>query len=1026
MVKPYPCQGCIKNAGMDMSFAHLHSQSNYSFKYGTIPLERLVELSFQNGFGAACLADREGLYGAVEFYRMCVDADIKPVIGVEMETELGRLLLYAKNYDGYGNLCRLVTEKRLYGSSITRETLNFMRDGVLAVIMESSSIGELKDIFNDDLYLKFENIPYEKNLLRLKVNIMLANRFGIKPVAANRVAFESYNDYPAHMILRAIDKNCLLSDLEGDDCAPASAYFRGKEDTKKLLLDFPGAIRNIGEVVEKCNLQLPIGELKFPRIDTGKKTAYEKLRDTCLRGLDRKYPKNYGTAISRLEFELETVRRMGFCEYFLVVHDITRYCRRNHIPVVGRGSAAGSLISYLLGYTEVDPIKNDLYFERFLNQARSDPPDVDLDLCWKSRDRVLEYVYKKYGANRVAMISSYITMQARMAVREICKVFGLPSDEISRFTKRLPYGPLSELKERSGRYPESLHLPLNDKPYRDIMDAAININGFPRHLSIHCGGIVISPTEITDLVPLEMSAKGIAITQYDMYGIDKLGLVKIDLLGQRALTVIKETSEMVRDKTGGFPKIPDYDELTYGKLRQGRSLGVFQIESPGMRAVLRDIEPKEENDITLALALIRPGASDSGMKQVFLDRHRMKIKPAYPHPSLKPVLGETLGTVIYQEQVLRIAEIAAGFDLNKADLLRRAMTKERGVDVMRKLRDSFVKGAMENGYDEKTSIDLFLSLAKFAGYGFCKAHAATYAHVSYKAMYLKTHFPLEYMCSVLNNRLGYYAPSVYLEETRRLGIEIRGLDVLKSEIDFMVEDNAIRVGLSQVKNLSTSVMKNIITERRYHRFENLYDFIRRVRPSKNDCVNLIQCGAFAFTSKSGPSLMWELEVVYEPAIKSRTDDLFASQPPSSVSRVPEMPDYPLEKKIEYEMEMLEMSPSAHPMECAPRPYDAVSSAEMADNMNKTVRMVGYLSDRKRIKTRDGKIMQFLTLEDEFDTFEAVLFPDTYMTFGDTAFTYKLLDISGKIEKNGGNLALTAGSVKPYIFPGGKLKKRKRA
>jgi DNA-directed DNA polymerase III PolC len=1001
---------------MATSFAQLHSQSNFSFKYGTMSFERLADLSIENGFDAACLTDRDGLYAAVEFYKYCLECGIKPVVGVELETECGRLLLYAKNNDGYSNLCRLVTEVKLHRKPLTRETLNYLSDGVLAMIIDSDLSDksdhpeDLKEIYGEDLYVKIENNPIDGDLSGLKKNLRIAERLEIKPVAANRVAFENHDDYYTHQVLRAIDKNCLLSDLENGDTASRSAFFRNQKEIEKLFEDFPAALYNIGEVIEKCNLNLPLGELKFPSIDTGGISACEKLKGICISNLREKFNRVTGQIVSKLEFELETVCGMGFCEYFLVVYDITQYCRRNQIPIVGRGSAAGSLISYLLDYTEVDPIKNNLYFERFLNQARSDPPDVDLDLCWKSRDRVLDYVYEKYGHDRVAMICSYITMQ----------------DDISRFTKRLPYGPLSELKDRRGKYAESLHLPLNDKPYRDILDIAIRINGFPRHPSIHCGGIVISPGEITGLVPLELSAKGIAITQYDMHGIDKLGLVKIDLLGQRALTVIKETMDAVNTKEGCYPSIPEYDEKTYENLRAGRSLAVFQIESPGMRALLRDIRPREENDVTLALALIRPGASDSGMKQVFLDRYQGREKTLYPHPSLKPVLEETLGTVIYQEQVLKIAEIAAGFNLNQADLLRRAMTKERGVTMMRQLRDSFIEGARRNGLDEKTATDLFLNLAKFAGYGFCKAHAATYARVSYRAMYLKTYFPLEYMCAILNNHLGYYAPSVYLEEARRLGIEIRGVDVMKSDYDFTVEDNAIRTGLSQVKNLPASIIERIIEERNHQSFEDLFDFVYRIRPSRNDCENLIKCGAFSFTGKSGPSLMWELEIVYPAAMRNDPAGFFKPAAPGAVRNVPDLPDYPIEKRIEYEIEILEMSPLRHPLAVIPRPIEAVGSSDLKDNLNRRVRMVGYLVDRKRIKTRDGKVMQFLTMEDENDTFEAVLFPDAYMKFGDVAFSYRVLDIEGKIEMNGGNIAIVADSVRPYTYPGGKIKKRKRA
>jgi DNA-directed DNA polymerase III PolC len=963
--------------------------------------------------------------------------NIKPILGVELDTESGPVLFIAKDFVGYGNLCRLSTIAKLEERTPTIDDIAAHRTGLIAIIFhsafdnpqsairnpQSDGLAAIHEIFADALYFGLVNYGDITSQIRMRKALRIAAEFDIKTVAANPIAFMTSDDYPAHRVLRAIGEIVPVDQLPAERCEDPRADFKTNAEYAKLFREHPDSIARTVEIAEKCNLELPLGKLNFPRYETkSDKTNPRLLYELAFAGLQRRYRKHKGDAISRLEYELNVIERAGFVDYFLIVNDIIDFCRRERIPCVGRGSAASSIVSYCLGITEVCPIEQDLYFPRFLNEARRDPPDIDIDLCWKRRDDVLEYVYDRYGRDRVAMICTLNTFAVRGAIREVAKAFGLSGDEISDFTKRISSnGLIGSMKNRIKTTPEARHLPIHTEPYKSIIEIAARIEGYPRHLGIHSGGIVISPGQLLDYVPLQLAAKGIAITQYDMYSIDDLGLVKIDLLGQRGLSTIEEARDIIAVKTGRRPDdIPDGDPKTYDLIRRGKTIGIFQIESPGLRALFIAMKPKAMNDITLALSLIRPGASESGMKKIFLERLFGRLPVEYPHPSLEPALKETLGNIIYQEQVLKVAVALAGFTPEQGDLLRRSMTKDRSNRDFAVMHEAFMRQSSRRGVTNAVASHVFDMIAQFANYGFCKAHAATYAMLAYRGAYLKAHHPVEYMASMLNNFAGYYQHRVYVEEARRFGARLmlpsidRPSDVCFARANPLRADGAdLHIGFLFVRNLSRNTISSIIAERARGRFASLFDFLARVRPSIDEAENLIRCGALDCLGQTRPQILWLMRVFGEKRLKMQTDaptlDGFSVSDPG-LAFLPSLPDYTIDQRLQAESDILEMSVTCHPMERISTNNGHVRSHDLPRLENKRVRIMGLVADRKRIKTANGKQMVFLSMEDQFDMFEVTLFPDIYQRVGERIFRKPILDIEGTVQTDLGGLTVVAEKI----------------
>jgi len=883
------------------TFVHLHTHSYYSLLDGIASPEELVIAAKKNRMKALALTDHNGLYGAVEFYQKAREYNVKPIIGSEITFSNGfKLILLAKNDTGYRNLCQLLTLGHLNGGHLKftlqpKELLRY-HDGLIALSGGHKSqihhllskrrleeaieqVQHLKKIFDDDFYLELQHFYPEHAIVNLRLRDLSAE-YKVPMVVTNDVHFISIRDWSLRRTMHAIDANTVLDKIE--TAGSSEQYFKSAGQMCELFKSYPSALSNSARIAEKCDFDFQLGRLVFPSVELPEEeTSFSWLWKKSFEGATKRYQPLTRDVVNRLQYELQTIHTLGFAEYFLIVKDIVDYCHSRHIPCVGRGSAADSLVSYVLEITQVDPIRHNLYFERFLNPERSDPPDIDLDLCWKNRDQVLEYVYKKYGNDRTAMICTFNTFQNRSSIRDIAKTHGIPDDEISKITKYLPHRHIDEIEETVNTLPELRELRHNISLYQEIVRTAGRISDFPRHLSVHPGGVIIAPDKITFYTPLEVAGKGLVISHYDMYSIEKLGLVKMDLLGVRSLSIITDCIREVRNdldrhsnRATGPNKAPDFffknsetlspldlktipedDPEITAYIRSGSTMGCFQLESPAMRGLLKKMTIENVDDVITAVAVIRPGASGSGMKDVYIKRRAGLEKATYIHPTLEAALKDTYGVVIYQEQVLQVAHFVADLSLSEADILRRAMTKSRTKKEFLTIHQSFIKGALKKGLTADQAETVWQFLSQFTGYGFNKAHSATYGTIAYQTVFLKFYFPVEYMCAVLNNHGGFYSKMAYIEECRRMGIKLLPPDVNFSLERFNCENDAIRCGLLPVFELTRRTIRNILSERQKRRFTDLYDFIQRTRAGEKEVQHLIKSGALNSVHPSAPQLL---------------------------------------------------------------------------------------------------------------------------------------------------------------------------
>ncbi|MCC6698261.1 MAG: DNA polymerase III subunit alpha [Candidatus Hydrogenedentes bacterium] len=988
---------------------HLHVHSNHSLLEGTAEPRALVARAVEYGLKALALTDTGGLYGGIPFYRAAREAGVKPIRGAAFD---GTLLL-ARDRGGYAQLCRLVTAYHLDPDFDLADQI--FDDSIFVLASDLGLIAELRARGVHPLVA-----VTHYGGARSRYSAARAREFalahGLRPVAVTPVYFIERDHHRIHRVLAAIRHNATIDTLPPNGIAPAEAWFRSPHDLERLYEDWPETLENIAWVVEHCNLELEFGRPLFPETELPYgETPFSYLWKLAFDGVKDRYRPLRPEVTKRLQYELDIINQLGFAPYFLVVNDIVRYAREHGIPIVGRGSAANSLVSYALGITRAEPFKYDLYFERFLNLSRTDCPDIDLDICWRRRDDVIDYVYRRYGADRVAMICTLNTFQARSAVREVAKAFGMTESEAGEITRQLPHYRAADIRAVVQFLPECRNLRIDEEPLRSIVSISEFIDGSPRHLSIHSGGVVIAPQPLTDFVPLQRATKGILITQYDMGPVEELGLVKMDLLGHRSLTVIDETLQKVWDNRGirlDIEHLPDPDALTASLIRAGRTIGCFQIESPAMRALLRHTLASNTDMLIKTLSLVRPGPSGSGMKKHFIDRHLGKEKTEYLHPSLEAVLGDTYGVMLYQEDILKVASVIAGMDLAEADALRRAMTKKRYPAEMAKSMRTFIGKAVANGVPEATAEEIWALIANFAKYSYCKAHASTYGEIAYQCTYLKAHFPAEFLSSVLSNRGGYYYPAVYLEEAKRFGIEILPPDVNLSLFTYTVEGDAIRVGFVEVRNLAQSAVEAIFAARRETPIRNLADLLRRTGIGRADAEILIHSGACDSFGQTRTALLWELSLIMgqgnkqSPAFARETPDgewgsgtLF----PVEGARVltPRLPDLSRRKRTDQIWNALGLIPSTHPLEYyLPALVDRalVLSSDMPLYTGRSVTMIGWLVAERRVGLKDRGAMKFLTFEDPAGVFEGVLFPDAYQACGHLLTSHGPYFVTGEIQE----------------------------
>ncbi len=814
-------------------------------------MDRLLEKAKALNMPALAITDHNRLTGAIRFYEKAKVLGIKPIVGTEIDLEDGyHLTLLCKNMRGYTSLCRLLTEAHMTNKGkqpcVPKEVLGKFSAGLIA--LSGCSKGKLptligkgkteqakkaaclyREIFGYNFFVELIRYPSRDGLSGSRGLAIFAKEEGIPVVATNNVHYAAMKEYKVKELLNAIDQNIPVSQLPG--YRTVEQYLKSPKEMTRLFKDIPEAISMTEEVASRCNLELDIGKLHFPKFEVPQgETQHSYLSKLALAGASRKYGSVTPKIRNRLEKELETIKKLGFCGYFLAVWDIVRWAKKRGIRCQARGSAADSLVVYALDISTVDPIQYDLLFERFMHPLRREPPDIDLDIDRRRRDEVRDYIYQKYGAGNIACVGTINTYRARGAIRDAGKALQIPKEIIEEACKGIHYLSASQLLEYADSLPELKKNTVYKSPeLKKFFELCVAIDGFPKHLSVHLGGLLIGDGRLSDLVPLEWSSGGDIISQYDKDDVEKLGLVKIDLLSLPTLTVIGNTLSNIKKNRGidvDLDKIPKNDREAFAMLRDGKTIGIFQLESPAQREMAGRLLPNRFEDIIVSISLVRPGPLKSSMDKVYLPRRHGREPITYLHPKLQNALSETLGVILYQEQVLKVAHDLAGMSYAEADGFRRAMTHDRTEEEMEKMRDSFISCSRKNGVSRKIAEKVFEQLAAFAAYGFCKAHAVAYAVLAYQTLWLKGHYPAEFFAAVLSNQpMGYYPPRVLVADAKRFGVEILPPDINNSFDCYTVENGAIRVSLKQLKGVSEEALESILSARADGKFTSLRDFV---------------------------------------------------------------------------------------------------------------------------------------------------------------------------------------------------------
>jgi error-prone DNA polymerase len=1013
-----------------MGFIHLHVHSQYSFLDGASSLDGLLEKAKTLDMPALALTDHDRLTGAIRFYEKAKALGIKPIIGVELTLEGGyHLTLLCKDRKGYSNLCRLLTEAHLANKdknpAATRDMLARYHEGLIA--LSGCSRGELptllmkgktdlakeaadfyREIYGSDFFIEMIRYPSGGNSLDGYRLAAFAKEQGIPVVATNNVHYAEMDDYKIKELLNAIDQNSPISRLSG--YRTVEQYLKSPGEMARLFRDIPEAITMTEKIASRCNLELDIGKLHFPRFDVPEgETDYSYLSKIAREGVMRKYGRITQKIGDRLNRELATIRKLGFCGYFLVVWDIVHWARERGIRCQARGSAVDSLVVYALDISTVDPIEHDLLFERFMHDLRHEPPDIDLDIDRRRRDEVRNYIHGKYGSENVACVGTINAYMARGAIRDVGKAMQLSKETIDEACKGIHWLSASQLLEYADSRPELKKSDVYRRPeLAEFFKLCVAIDRFPKHMSVHLGGLLIGNGRLSDLVPLEWSSGGDIISQYDKDDIEKIGIVKMDLLSLPTFTVIEDTVNSIKnnhDVDFDLNGIDRNDPSSFAMLRDGKSIGTFQLESPAQREMAGRLLPNCFEDIIVSISLVRPGPLKSNMDKAYLPRRHGKEPVTYLHPRLRRALGETLGVVLYQEQVLKVAHDLAGMSYAEADGFRRAMTHDRTEEEMEKMRDSFIAGAARNGVSRHVAEKVFEQLSAFAAYGFCKAHAAAYAELAYQTLWLKCHYPAEFMAAVLSNQpMGYYPPRTLVADTRRNGIEVLPVDINKSKDNYIVENGAMRISLRQLKGMSEEALASILSERGKGRFTSLRDFVLRTNTSQFIVENLIKVGAFdSLGDRSG--LLGQIAELMnlKRKVGKGARSLFKDTPPEQRATAGIIGDdtTDIKSRMLIERELLSLDLSAHPLDFLPREKAVTRMKDLHKvPTGKTVRVMGSVIRYQTPPTRNGNRVVYVIMEDGTGVADVTVFGDVQEKCGEVLFREGWLKVRGKVQRRG--------------------------
>ncbi|NLW91701.1 MAG: DNA polymerase III subunit alpha [Syntrophomonadaceae bacterium] len=1014
-------------------FVHLHNHSEYSLLDGACRVRDMVKRAVELDMPAVAITDHGVLYGVIDFYREAKKQGIKPIIGCEVyvapRSRLDKekafddnpchLTLLCRDQQGYNNLVQLVSRAYLegfyYKPRVDRELLEEYSGGLIA--LSGCVAGELprllltgryeqaretaryfEGIFGSgNFYIELQDHGLSEEKQVIPELVRISRETGIPLVATNDLHYLKREDYTLQDVLLCIQTSSAVSDPNRMRFSGSEFYMKSSDEMGQLFPDYPEALENTLLIAERCNVDFTFGEFHLPHyaLPPGY-TAESYLEELVREKFKLMYQDPSPEVVERLDFEIRMINAMGFAAYFLIVQDLVNWSKDNAIPVgPGRGSAAGSLVSYVLGITTIDPLKYDLLFERFLNPERVSMPDIDIDFCFEKRDQVIEYIIRKYGADRVAQIITFGTMAAKAAIRDVGRVMEIPYADVDRIAKMVP-GELGVTLDRAlDISPELIRVYESDNTAHRLIDLARGIEGMPRHASIHAAGVVIGKEALSTLLPLQKTAEGHVVTQFTKETVEDIGLLKMDILGLRTLTVLDRAVGIIRRTRNieiDLNALPLDDVKVYELLSSGKTIGVFQLESDGLRRLLTEMKPNRFEDLIAVIALYRPGPLGSGMVEDFINRKHGRQAMEYVHPLLEDILKETYGVILYQEQVMRVASDLAGFSMGEADVLRRAMGKKKVSELMAQ-RDKFVNGAaIHHQIDEKVSGHLFDLMESFAGYGFNKSHSAAYAMISYQTAYLKTFYPVEYMCAFLSSVIDNQDRVVYyLKECQRMGISVLPPDINESFENFTVTGGSIRFGLGAIKNVGLNAVKQVAAERKNGNYQSLFEFCRRIDAgliNKRMLENLIVAGCFdslGKTRKQNLSMMEEcvnLAMQIKQSESSHQMSLFGDSQESIEEPQPLFKDeFEPKEKLRREKEVLGFYVSSNPLDEYSHIIPFISTHQLADlihiNEDIYVRVAGTVLNLQRKVSRKGDSYARFDLEDLSGRMEIMVFPSAF-------------------------------------------------
>jgi len=983
-----------------VNYIPLECHSHYSLLRGTLSHKFLPALLLQAGHRRFALADTDGVYGLILLNQMAEEHGLDMLAGATLvDGNRHKAVLLVKNAAGYSHLTQLITQKHADSAAFDLQTaLHGQLEGLVLLTPDQPLLETFADA---DTYASLELNGY--GLYKW------SRRQGIPAVANIPVYYGTQKGHRLHRIMRAIDLNTKLSRLPDNEILPPEYVIHTEAQILKRFPYAPEAVAQTVEVADKCEWRPTLHDFIFPESEVS--ADYQELRQRALAGVKKRYGKLTPAIRKRLNHELCVIREKHFAKYFLIVRDIVHQC-----PITcGRGSAAASIVSYALAITHVDPLRHNLFFERFLTPGREDPPDIDVDFPWDQRDAVLDYVFRKYGEAHSALIANHVTFKARAALHEIAKVYGLTESEITLVTKRLGgLWYLSNPFDELARNPLLKDLDLRD-PWPEIIKYGFYLGGFPRHLSVHPGGVVLTPGPTANYVPVQTAPKGVKIIQWEKDQAEDFGLVKIDLLGNRSLAVIRDALEAIREHYGVdipyWRLNPLEDVRTRELIRTGRTMGCFYVESPATRQLLRKMQSGEYEHLVIASSIIRP-AANKWIREFVRRLHGGTYDPL--HPLLEETLQETYGIMVYQEDVTRVAMALANFTADEGDQLRKIMSKKHKQAKLRDFKKQFYAGARHNGVSADVIEVIWEMIMSFAGYSFCKPHSASYALVSFKSAYIRAHYPAEFMAAVISNQGGYYSAFGYISKARRLRLQILLPDINASEIHYTGLNNMLRVGLMQLKGVRRETLASIVEERdRTGPYTSFEDFLNRRELKVADIRILIKAGCFdsIAAGKTRPQLMWELHQKRHAREMQRKKELTLYA--DNNFYLPVTPEYNNRTILKHEIEVLGFLISRHPLTLYKpllQHLPVIKASELHKHVSEEVLLIGWLITGKVVHTKQNAPMEFISFEDTTAIYETTFFPEVYRRFCHLLSKVRPYLIQGLVEEDFSAVTVTVSAI----------------